>query len=41
MANEAVVQLNTGAPMPCIGLGTWQAPKGEVGAAVKVALESG
>ena len=27
--------------MPLIGLGTWQAPKGEVGAAVKTALEVG
>lgn len=27
--------------MPLIGLGTWQAAKGEVGAAVKTALDAG
>jgi len=38
---DKVLKLNTGAAMPVIGLGTWQAPKGQVGAAVKAALESG
>ena len=41
MACESTVTLNTGAEMPTIGLGTWQAPPGEVGAAVKSALEMG
>ena len=41
MAQEGVVELNTGASMPIIGLGTWQAPQGEVGAAVKAALTGG
>mmetsp|Transcript_36136 Transcript_36136/g.111818 ORF Transcript_36136/g.111818 Transcript_36136/m.111818 type:complete len:338 (+) Transcript_36136:66-1079(+) len=35
------VILNNGREMPVIGLGTWQAPKGQVGAAVKTALENG
>jgi len=33
--------LNTGARMPMVGLGTFLAPPGEVGAAVKTALENG
>jgi len=33
--------LNNGLKIPRLGLGTWQAPKGEVGAAVKAALEMG
>ena len=33
--------LNSGQAMPVIGLGTWQAPAGQVGAAVKAALEGG
>ena len=37
----ASVSLPTGAKIPLLGLGTWQAPKGEVGAAVKIALECG
>ena len=41
MAQEGSVTLSTEAQMPLIGLGTWQAPKGEVGAAVKAALEMG
>ncbi|KIJ51480.1 hypothetical protein M422DRAFT_203697 [Sphaerobolus stellatus SS14] len=32
---------NTGTSIPAIGLGTWQSKKGEVGQAVKVALQSG
>lgn len=35
------VILNNGSSMPIIGLGTWQAPKGEVGAAVRTAIENG
>ncbi|KFY26674.1 hypothetical protein V493_03945 [Pseudogymnoascus sp. VKM F-4281 (FW-2241)] len=34
-------ELNTGASIPSIGLGTWQAKPGEVGKAVVHALESG
>lgn len=33
--------LRTKATMPLIGLGTWQAAPGEVGAAVKSALTAG
>jgi len=33
------VTLNTGAKLPQVGLGTWQAKKGEVSAAVKHAIE--
>mmetsp|Transcript_23349 Transcript_23349/g.69945 ORF Transcript_23349/g.69945 Transcript_23349/m.69945 type:complete len:323 (+) Transcript_23349:105-1073(+) len=36
-----VIKLNSGAAMPVIGLGTWQAPKGQVGAAVRAALQGG
>lgn len=38
---EKTLTLSSGGAMPLVGLGTWQAPPGEVGAAVKVALESG
>lgn len=41
MAETGSITLNNGLTMPIIGLGTWQAPKGEVGAAVRTALESG
>lgn len=34
-------KLNTGAEIPAVGFGTWQAPPAEVEAAVKLALESG
>jgi diketogulonate reductase-like aldo/keto reductase len=33
--------LNTGAAIPAIGFGTWQAAPGEVSAAVETALRSG
>ncbi|ELR22822.1 abscisic acid activated, putative [Acanthamoeba castellanii str. Neff] len=35
------LDLNTGAKIPVVGLGTWQAGKGEVGAAVKAAIKAG
>lgn len=38
-ANKA--QLNTGAKIPAIGLGTWQSKPGEVRDAVKAALQAG
>lgn len=34
-------QLNTGASIPAIGLGTWQSKPGEVGKAVEAALKAG
>lgn len=40
-SSNASFKLNTGATIPAVGLGTWQAPKGEVGKAVEHALKSG
>jgi diketogulonate reductase-like aldo/keto reductase len=39
--NQKGFTLSNGANMPFIGLGTWQAAKGEVGAAVAAALDAG
>ncbi|KAH7821962.1 putative aldehyde reductase [Monocercomonoides exilis] len=33
--------LKSGAKIPCVGLGTWEAPKGEVGNGIKSAIEAG
>jgi len=41
MSLPQLVQLKSGAMIPSIGLGTWQAPKGQVGEAVKAALHAG
>ncbi|KAJ8652023.1 hypothetical protein O0I10_012367 [Lichtheimia ornata] len=41
MALNKVYKLNTGASIPAIGLGTWQAPGEEVYAAVKTAIQAG
>jgi hypothetical protein len=41
MSSDTSFKLNTGATIPAVGLGTWQAPKGEVGKAVEHALKSG
>ncbi|KAK4467349.1 hypothetical protein MN116_008896, partial [Schistosoma mekongi] len=35
------LKMNNGHSIPVIGLGTWNSPPGEVGAAVKKALETG
>ncbi|KAK4087034.1 hypothetical protein Purlil1_8553 [Purpureocillium lilacinum] len=41
MAPATHLTLNTGASIPAVGLGTWQAKPGEVGRAVEHALKSG
>lgn len=38
---SAAVKLNNGALMPSIALGTWKSKKGEVGRAVRLALQYG
>ena len=38
---QKTTTLNTGAEMPMVGLGTWQAPAGEVQKAVEKALKIG
>lgn len=41
MAPATAFKLNTGAEIPAIGLGTWQAKPGEVRDAVSFALKEG
>lgn len=41
MDSQATLTLNTGARIPVIGFGTWQAPPHEVGKAVEFALRCG
>ena len=41
MSSTSSLGLNTGASIPCVGLGTWQAAPGEVGEAVGTALSLG
>ena len=41
LGRRTVLLPNAGVRMPLVGLGTWQAPKGEVGAAVLAALMAG
>ena len=41
MSSPTEFKLNTGATIPAIGLGTWQAKPGEVRAAVSHALKDG
>jgi len=38
---SATLKLNTGAPIPAVGLGTWQSQPNEVANAVEVALKAG
>ena len=40
MAQDATLQLNSNHKMPVIGLGTWQAPAGQVGAAGEAAVRA-
>ena len=40
-SGETSVRLSSSAAQPMVGLGTWQAPKGQVREAVKAALEGG
>lgn len=39
--NKQDFKLNTGAPIPAVGLGTWQSPPGQVKDAVLTALKAG
>ncbi|CAD5214263.1 unnamed protein product [Bursaphelenchus xylophilus] len=41
MTSKAFVTLSNGLKMPSLGLGSWQSNAGEVGAAVKLALDAG
>lgn len=41
MALPTHFKLNTGAEIPAVGFGTWQAPPGQVEKAVEIALKSG
>jgi glycerol 2-dehydrogenase (NADP+) len=41
MSAPSSIKLNTGASIPTVGLGTWQAKPGEVQQAVSHALKSG
>src|SRR4051812_31980795 len=41
LAAQHPIRLNSGLSIPALGFGTWQAKPGEVGRAVRIAVQSG
>lgn len=39
--NQSIIELNTGAPMPVLGLGTWQLDETAAAQSVETALAAG